>query len=381
MKYKYKPWYFAVLKKLVTGAKALIKNDLASASDLSLGLGGGLGDLSVDSSSAEDTAIEVREEVTLTSLFFSSSLVDDELVLASELGDLLLLCNDALLETFCNWGNFDPDEWLLWYEGQLARFSETSVASDAWTSVSDSAELAELLLLPTFFFPPPSVLMFSTDFLKSLFVALMECSEVDLELSLLGICGGRFCLGGEIFVLGGDFFSWLRLLFELFLEILFGLESPFFFCLSFGLENFMSKKELHGVADVLDAPETLEFFASSTRSDWTSFSTPIRFFGRVIFFSTILAISLRRALAMLLAVAPGEVLLVTVFTVSISIALSFCVGSGVLPPWSSGATDEHRLVGRLALSCSCCTCSAFNNSRFFLSASWDLIDDGLEYAV
>jgi hypothetical protein len=50
-----------------------------------------------------------------------------------------------------------------------------------------------------------------------------------------------------------------------------------------------------------------------------------------------LAISLRRALAMLLAVAPGEVLLVTVFTVSISIAVSFCVGSGALTPWSSGA--------------------------------------------
>ena len=105
------PEILFVLNKLVTGAKARIKNDLASASDLTLGLGGGFGDLSTDNSSAEDTAIEVREDVTFKSFFFSSSLADEELVLASELGDRLLLCDILSLTTLC--GSLEAGELLL----------------------------------------------------------------------------------------------------------------------------------------------------------------------------------------------------------------------------------------------------------------------------
>lgn len=141
---------------------------------------------------------------------------------------------------------------------QLDRFSEISVASEVVPS--ESAELTLLLRFVCFFRSFPSVLMFRTDFLKSLFVVAIRGFKDLLGLSDLGTCGGSCFLVSDCVVdLGGVnfdfFFSFsllevvlVKLLLELFRDKLFGLSmgsfllgmdsSPDWFS---GLEYFKSK--------------------------------------------------------------------------------------------------------------------------------------------
>lgn len=133
-----------------------------------------------------------------------------------------------------------------------------SVASGS--ALSDSAELAELLRLPSFFLEP-SGFIFNTDFLKSLFGVLRECS--------LGIGGNCFLstgFGGVslllVFLLSLSDLTEARLLVELVRDKLLGLSALSFLLL--GLVNFMSRMLVHGVALILVAPANLDDLVESS---------------------------------------------------------------------------------------------------------------------